>query len=147
MFALADAVWRLREREADPAIVAAAEAELAWLHRQPGMHELSDEEHKVADLWDRAYWVALEACRPDWAEISDDFALEVLELEDAPLTEPEYAANDNEVTLEYQMAQANTWLTRQNAAQCFVTLAHDPDAQALTLADLDWYDGSHFTDR
>ena len=35
VYALADAVYRLRERGADPADVAAAEAELAWLQSGP----------------------------------------------------------------------------------------------------------------
>jgi hypothetical protein len=107
VFALVDAVWRLRNRNTDPAIVAAAEAELAWLRRQPGMHELGEEEHKVADLWDIAWWAALEACCPGWSEIAGEFVLEALQPENAPPTTPEEAANSNEATLEDQMAHGS----------------------------------------
>ena len=54
VYALADAVYRLRERGADPAEVAAAEAELVWLKCQPGMHSLTEREDEIADYWDVA---------------------------------------------------------------------------------------------
>ena len=135
MYALADAIIRLRERGADPGIVAAAEAELAWLERLLGVHELSPAAYNLADLWDDAAAPAQEACCQGWSRVPSDGFLDLAragdEVESATHPEP---------SLEDQLASLREQAVRQAMSRGFTALADDDEIEGLTLGDLDWYE-------
>lgn len=139
VFALVEAIALLRDRGSDPAIIVAAEAELAWLQDQPGMHAWTSHEARLAALWDDADRAALEACCKEWPEGPAHARLESLNLDDGAACERAHAVRNGEWAWLDDETRLVEWLERELMGQSFVALAHDTDAEELTLADLDWY--------
>ena len=55
----------------------AAEAELAWLKRQPGMHSLTEREDEIADYWAGADQAAVRAYCAGWPGMPETANLDV----------------------------------------------------------------------
>ena len=117
VYALADAVPRLREGGADPADVAAAEAELAWLKSQPGMHSLTEREDEIADYWAGADQAAVRACCASWAEMPETANLDV--------EPPEHDAPEGDDDTDSVIEAMRERVGHQMVAGHFVAMARD----------------------
>ena len=72
-------IEQMKERGADPAEVAEAEAELARLRAaQPDLHDLTEHEEEIAEYWVGAHWAAIRAACPDRHELDVSAELSIV---------------------------------------------------------------------